>query len=95
MSFRGLRNWPPVWARAVGRENEFPTGEVGVLRTVELSKVQPANRLFLEMDHEGLSYIACLIFDDSIFCIQIAKLLQDHCNRPIAEIGNLDLSFTF
>ena len=31
--------------------------------------------------------MGCLLFDDDDFCRQIAKLLQAHCNRLIAEIG--------
>ena len=39
-------------------------------------------------------YIGCLLFDDHAFCRYIAKLLDNYCNRPIAEIGSLDLSHT-
>lgn len=38
--------------------------------------------------------LGCLLFDDEIFCGQIVKVLQTHCNRPIAEIGSLDVSYT-
>jgi len=94
MSYRGTRNWPPVWTWTRGGENKYPKGEVGILKTVEPSKIQPGKRLFLKIDHEGSSYISCLFFDDAAFCIQIAKLLGDYCNRPIAEIGSIDLSHT-
>ena len=36
----------------------------------------------------------CLLVDDYGFCDQIVKLLQNHCNRTIAEIGSLDVTFT-
>src|SRR5262249_44941840 len=39
-------------------------------------------------------YIGCLLFDDSTFCGQVATLLNNHCNRPISEIGSLDISHT-
>jgi hypothetical protein len=45
------------------------------------------------MRHEESSYLGCLLFDDTGFCDQIAKLLQGYCNRSIAEIGSLDLSY--
>jgi hypothetical protein len=94
MSYRGTRNWPPVWTWTRGGENKYPKGEVGILKTVEPSKIQPGKRLFLEIDYEGSSYISCLFFDDAAFCIQITKLLSDYCNRSIAEIGSIDLSHT-
>jgi hypothetical protein len=44
------------------------------------------------MYYEGSDYIGCLLFDDRAFCRQIAKLLQGYFDRPIAEIGSLDLT---
>jgi hypothetical protein len=35
-----------------------------------------------------------LLFDDEIICAQITENLQGYLNRPIAEIGSLDLSHT-
>jgi hypothetical protein len=74
--------------------NKHPKGELGILRTTLLSKIQPANRCFLLISYEGSSYIGCLMFDDYVFCDQITKLLQRYCNRPIAEIGSIDLAYT-
>jgi hypothetical protein len=59
-----------------------------------MSKIEPANRCFLLIFYEGSSYMGCLLFDDPAFCKQIVNLLHDYCNRPIAEIGSLDLSYT-
>jgi len=94
MSYKGILNWPPVWTWTRGGENKYPKGEVGTLKSVEPSKVQPGKRFFLEIDYEGSSYVSCLLFDDAAFCAQIEKLLRDYCNRPIAEIGSIDLSYT-
>jgi hypothetical protein len=91
MSRRGVSNWPPVWTWIGGPENKRPRGEIGILKAVSLSQIQPANRCYLYVDHEGSSYIGCLLIDDHVFCTQMAKLLQDCHNRPIAEIGSLDL----
>jgi hypothetical protein len=52
------------------------------------------NRCFLLIFYEDSSYLGHLLFDDEIFCGQIVKVLQTHCNRPIAEIGSLDVSYT-
>jgi hypothetical protein len=46
------------------------------------------------IDYEGSEYIGCLLIHDPAFCSQIVKLLQDYCNRPIAEIGSIDLAHT-
>jgi hypothetical protein len=92
MSYRGIPSWPPSWSWIDGAEDKHPTGEIGILRTTLLSKVQPANRCFLLISYEGSSYIGCLLFDDHAFCSQIVKLLQAHCNRFIAEVGSIDLA---
>jgi hypothetical protein len=92
MSYCGVPSWPPKWTWTGGPENNHPRGEIGILREVVLSNVLPrADRCFLYIDHDGSSYIGCLLIDDA-FCSQIAKLLQGCCNRPIAEIGSLNLS---
>ena len=92
MSYKGIPNWPPAWRWVAGGEKECPAGEVGTLRLVEVSKIEPPDRCFLHVDHEGSLCIGCLLFDDSTFCIQIAKLLEDYCDRGIAEIGSLEVS---
>jgi hypothetical protein len=95
MSYHSVPNWPPAWLWIDGRESQRPEGEIGILREVILSNVQPANRCFLRIDHEGSSYMGCLLFDDTVFCGQIAKLLESYCNRPIVEVGSVDLSYFF
>ena len=95
MRYKGVPSWPPVWTWTDGLENTRPRGEIGILKAVALSNVQPADRCFLCIEHEGSSYIGCLLFDDSTFCGQLATLLQNHCNRRISDIGSLDLSHTF
>jgi hypothetical protein len=95
MSFRGMHNWPPIWAWTSGLENKRPRGEIGILKDVSLTKIKPANRCYLYIDHEGSSYIGCLLFDDPAFCRHIAEVLHFYCNRRIADIGSIDLSYTF
>jgi hypothetical protein len=89
MSYRGiLTGWID------GPEEKHPKGEIGVLRSVLLSKLEPANRCFLLIFYEDSSYLGCLLFDDETFCGQITKLLQGCCNHSIAEIGSLNISPT-
>ena len=94
MSRHYVHNWPPVWTWINGEENEHPNGEVGILKAILLSKIQPPDRCFLLISYQASEYLGCLLFDDHAFCVQVVKLLQDCCNRPIAEIGSLDLSYT-
>ena len=94
MSRCGVPNWPPVWTWVDGPENKFPKGEVGIFRWVALSGIDPPDRCYLYIDHEESSYMGCLLFDNYAFCRYIAKLLDSYCNRPIAEIGSIDLAHT-
>jgi hypothetical protein len=93
MSYHGVPNWPPTWTWIDGREDKHPKGEIGTLSAVVLSNGK-IDRCFMLIFHEESSYMGCLLFDNKIFCHQIAKLLQAHCNRLIAEIGSIDLAHT-
>jgi hypothetical protein len=73
MSYRDNRSWPPAWVWIDGREDKRPKGELGILRSVFLSKIQRANRCFLLIRYEESSYMGCLLFDDETFCGQITK----------------------
>src|SRR5215475_10506801 len=94
MRYHGVPNWPPFWLRTGGLEKKHPIGEIGILKAIELSSFLPPNRCFVSIDYEGSSYMGCSLFDDSAFCNQIAKLLRGYLNRPIAEIGGIDLTHT-
>src|SRR5215510_2155609 len=94
MTYRRLPNWPPVWSWTDGLENHHPKGEVGTLKAVFRSAMQPTNRCFLLIRHEGSEYLGCLLFDDEVFCSQVMEILKAHCNRSIAEIGGIDLAYT-
>jgi hypothetical protein len=75
-----------------GGKKKEASGEIGIPREVSPSQIVPADRCFLHIDHEGSTYIGCLLIGDPTVCGQIVKLLQYHLNRPITEIGSLDLS---
>jgi hypothetical protein len=90
----GVSNWPPAWTWIGGAENKQPLGEIGILKEVTLTQITPADRCYIYIEHEGSEYIGCLLFDDPTLCKEIANLLQCYCNRPIAEIGSLNLSYT-
>jgi hypothetical protein len=67
---------------------------VGILIWASLTGVQPPDKCYLLMNHEGSSYMGGLLFDDPAFCRYVAKLLDSYSNRPIAEIGRLDVAHT-
>ena len=94
MTYRRLPNWPPVWSWTDGLENHRPKGEVGTLKAVFRSAMQPPNRCFLLISYEGSEYLGCLLFDNEVFCSQVMEILKDHRNRSIAEIGGIDLAYT-
>ena len=94
MSYRELPSWPPTWIWIDGPREEYPTGEVGILKSVLLSKLQQALKCFLLIYYEGSSYLGFLLFDDRAFCSQIVNVLRNHCDHFIADIGSLDLSCT-
>src|SRR5215510_11625148 len=83
MSRHNVCNWPPIWAWTSGSENKRPRGEIGIFKGVSLSKIKPADRCYLYIDHEGSSYIGCLLFDDPAFCSQIVELLDGYAIVPL------------
>ena len=96
MSYRRIRNWPPAWTRLRGCEDKHPKGEVGTLREVRWSPIQlhPLDRFFLVIDHQKTVYMGCLLFENAAFCLEIQRVLRDHCGYSIEYIGGLDISRT-
>jgi hypothetical protein len=92
MSYRGVKNWPPIWTRTRDENLKTVRGEVGVL-TYVYSNPRMSSKCFLVIDHEGETYVGALIFDTHALCKQVTDLLWAHMNRPIKEIGDLDLSY--
>ena len=75
MTYKGLRSWPPAWGDLDIRwEKNRVRGEVGTLRQVVLSRINPADRCFLHIDHEETWYMGCVLIDDHAFCTQISEL---------------------
>jgi hypothetical protein len=70
---REIRSWPPAWTWTSGGEKKEASGEIGILREVSPSQIVPADRCFLHIDHEGSTYIGCLLIGDQAVCGQIVK----------------------
>ena len=92
MSCVAVRNWPPAWLWRGGSEDTRPNGEIGFLKEVILSDIDPPTRCFLVMQHMGAEYIGCLSFGNSAFCREIYVVLSEYCGNPIYEIGDIDVS---
>jgi len=91
MSYRGVRNWPPVWTLRRNGSVKTLMGEAGVLKYVH-SNTEMSNKCFLVIDFQSKTYVGSILCRDHSFCTQISDLLRDHIGRPIKEIGDLDLS---
>ena len=94
LSYKGARNWPPIWLWGGGDRYVHATGEVGVLKDVMFSSIEPYEKCFLIMEHEGRKYLGTLLVEDPVFCREIYTLLIEQRGKSIQEIGDLDLSYT-
>jgi hypothetical protein len=93
LSYHDTPSWPPAWTWVAGPANQHQCGEIGILKAVARSNIEPTDRCFLYIDYEGSSYIGCLPCDHA-FCGQLVEVLEANRNKPIADIGSLDLTFT-
>jgi hypothetical protein len=93
LKHHGAHSWPPVWTSAK-KDSKPVYGEVGILRSVHLSKDTQSNKCFLIIELEPEYFVGTLIVDDESFFRQVIELLQKHINRSIQEIGDLDISHT-
>ena len=91
MSYCGVPNWPPVWTQARKKGVKTLKGEVGILTNAHCNPLS-SNMCFLVINHEGESYVGSLMFDNHPFCKLVEQLLISHLNRPIKEIGDVDVS---
>jgi hypothetical protein len=93
MTYKDNRSWPPAWLWTDGYTNTYPQGEVGILKTVLRSHIQPHDRCFLIMEHCGAEYVGTLLLSDAAFCEEIFEVLMQHLGEMIQEIGDIDLSY--
>ena len=70
-----------------------PVATTPMLREVILSEIEPPDRCFMIMQHMGVEYIGCLLFENFAFCHKIYEVLGEYCGNPIHEIGDIELSY--
>jgi hypothetical protein len=92
MSYRGRPNWPPRWVWLGGKQNERPTGEVGVLKQISRYSLLTSDGLSLVMEYNESAYMGLLLFDNFAFSRRIHELLKTLRDRPISAIGDLDIN---
>ena len=95
MTYCGAHSWPPAWLWTDGYDNTHPQGEVGILKGVVRSRIEPHDRCFLVMEHCGAEYVGALLLSDPAFCQEIFHILNTRVGETVWEIGNVDLSYTF
>ena len=88
------RSWPPNWLWCGGFDDAHPRGEIGILKTIFISRVKPSTSCFLVMEHAGAEYLGELFVSDAPLCSEIYKVLLRHCGKMIQEIGDIALSDT-
>jgi hypothetical protein len=94
MMYKGNHSWPPAWLWTAGHHTIEPRGEVGILKAVLRSNMEPHDRCFLIMEHCGAEYVGALLLNDPSFCREIFEVLIRHVGKTIQEIGDIDLSYT-
>ena len=94
LKYKGNRSWPPRWLWRAGNDTTNPKGEVGILKDVIPSTIEPYDRCFIVMEHRGAEYIGALLLSDTAFCREIFGVLVQNRDKPIQEIGSVNLRHT-
>jgi hypothetical protein len=93
LSYKGNRSWPPRWPRRRSNETANLHSEIGILKDVIPSSIEPYDRYFLIIKHRGAEYIGVLLVSDT-FRREILWVLVQNRGKTIEEIGNIDLADT-
>jgi len=85
MALNDIPNWPPEWIWADGIRNAFihPKGEVGILKNVRRSIINPNRCLLITIRHNGSVYLGHLTFDHEEFCHQLFEMLKANCGHTL------------
>jgi hypothetical protein len=89
MQYHNLPNWPPTYLTGDYRQETIE--EFGILRGVTLD-TSMSNRCFLMVEMQGCGYVSWLKFDNSAFRARFVNTINVHLNRPMKEIGELEVS---
>jgi hypothetical protein len=94
MRFHDIPSWPPLWTHSTAfYRREVLRGEQGMLKNCAMNRAVE-NMCFLFIEHNGERYTGALVVNDAAFCRQVFAVLRENLNRPIKDIGDLNLSTT-
>ena len=91
LTYQNRRSWPPAWLYCGGFDNTYPRGEVGILKNVFPSSINPFTQFFLVMEHAGADYMGTLFVSEEAFCLEMYAVLLRHLGKTLQEIGDVDL----
>ena len=89
MKYHNVPNWPPSYLTPDHRQELIK--EFGILRAVTLD-ARVSNRCFLMVEMDGLACVSWLKFDNSTFRSRFVNTVNVHLNKPMKEIGELEVS---
>jgi hypothetical protein len=82
--------WPPTWRRIEGDGDTDVSGEIGTLKSVSSSRVQP-KACYLIVDVGASSYVGRLVCDNGAVCRQVLALLHRQIGSTMKQIGDSEL----
>ena len=87
LKWKGLPMWPPEW---MSLDQEL--GEAGVLEGVHLRHDLNPKLISLVANHLGDIRKGIMVLEDSALLEVVYGTLKQHVGRPLAEIGDLEIS---
>ena len=89
LTYKGLRSWPPDWVDVAKFSGKVIGAELGVLTDVRMRGLGSC-RVFLTMEHDGVSFIGVIFFDDQPFCVRVYEFLRTCIGKSIKDIGEME-----
>ena len=87
LKWRGLSMWPPEWTIS---DQGF--GEAGVLEEVHLRNDLNPKLIKVVSNHLGDIRQGIMVLEDPALLELVYRKLKQHVDRPLTEIGDLEIS---
>ena len=88
LTWKGFSMWPPEWMIS-----DQGYGEEGVLEEVHLRHDLKPQLISLVANHLGEVRKGIMILEDSALLEAVFGQLKQHVGRPLADIGDLEISY--
>lgn len=96
MKFGGgiASSWPPQCGGSYDANTQFPVGEQGTLKAVQLLPADRSgpDRLWVTIEYRGNSSCGILQIDDTPALPTLASFLQSHTGEELSVIGGLEVN---